>query len=94
MRASPTDILAKKSIRRTKVSELCQRAERAVRTVAGRLPPRGRPTSALAVYADFRKRILVRKSASKSVSVSVFVSVQWNLRFIALKKMILYHSNK
>jgi len=34
-----------------------------------------------AVHADFRARILARKSARKSVSVlvSVSVSVQWNL---------------
>jgi len=37
-RACPTDILARKSVRRTKVSGLCRRAERAARAAAGRLP--------------------------------------------------------
>jgi len=39
-RASPTDILARKSTRRTKVRGLCRRAERAARAAAGR-PRRG-----------------------------------------------------
>ena len=41
-RASPTDILARKSVRRTKVCglcrELCRRAEPTARAAAGRLP--------------------------------------------------------
>jgi len=37
-RASPTDILARKSAHRTKVCGLCRRAERAARAAAGRVP--------------------------------------------------------
>jgi len=70
-RASPTDILARKSARRTKVRGQVSELNRPL--------ARGRPTAARAGHADFRARILARKSARKSVSVSVSVSVPWNL---------------
>jgi len=69
-RASQTDILARKSARRTKV-----------RGQVGELngPRAPRQADCRAGHADFRARILARKSARKSVSVSVSASVPWNL---------------
>ena len=64
-RASPTDILARKSVRRTKVRGQFGEDHRARCC---------RPTSARAGHADF----LARKSVRKSVSVSVSVSIPWD----------------
>ena len=69
-RASPTDILARKSVLWIKVGPTSRRAERAASAAE-------RPAAARAGHADFLARILARKSARKSVSVSV--SVLWNL---------------
>jgi len=58
---------------------------------AGRLPRRG--ARARAGHADFRARILVRKSARKSVSVSV--SVPWNLSFATVSlRAAMFHIMK
>ena len=73
-RASATDIIARKSVRRSKV-----RGQ--VGELNGPRAPRQADCRG-AARADFRARILARKSARKSVSVSV--SVPWNLSFITL----------
>ena len=64
------------------------RPERAACAAASQLPcvPRhAAPTSARAGHANFRTRILMRKSARKSVLMSVSVFVPWNLSFTANK---------
>ena len=60
-RASPADILARKSARPDK-SRTCRRAERAASAAE-------RPATAHAGHADFLARILAQKSARKSVLV-------------------------
>ena len=67
-RTSPTDILARKSARRTKVR--------------GQVGELNEPTSARAGHADFCARILAQTSVRKSMSVSVPVSVPWNLSYM------------
>jgi len=76
-RASPMDILARKTARRTKV----RRQVGELNGPRNGRACRDRPTAARAGHADFRARILARKSARKSVSVSVSVSVPWSLSY-------------
>jgi len=67
-----------------KSSRTSRRAERVAR--APTAAARRAPTSPRAEHVDFRARIIPRKSARKSVSVSVLlsVSVPWNLSYNAL----------
>jgi len=71
-RASLTDILARKSVRQTKVSR--QVGE----------DPRACPAG----HADFRTSILAQKleRTSESVSVSVSMSVPWNSSFMSFSQ--------
>jgi len=69
-RASPTDILARKSARRTKVRGLCRRAELAARAAAGR------PTAAARRARARRTRRFPREDPRAEVSEEVRVGVR------------------
>ena len=74
MRASLTDILARKSARVGQVGGQVGEDRRACLA-------RGKLNREVAGHADILATILSRKSASMSVSVSVSVSIPWNSSF-------------
>jgi len=79
MRASLTDILARKIARVGQVGE----DPRACSARGERSYSRGKLSREVAGHADILATILARKSARLSVSVSVSVSAPWNASFTA-----------